>query len=278
MAFRHATTVVLGVVLGALALSACLFPSLGALSANDASVEAGGDADAGADAGGEASPGSYCASLTPQPLFCADFDEGSATAGWDSTDLNLATVSLSTTQFSSAPAALRASAPNVTTTDWVLGAVKKTFASPIGNAVLAFDLDIDTMDTSVHYTKFVALSFDGNDPPYILYAQITDSTSLGAAYQVPTADGGATYGDYGSTTLPPLGTWAHVEIDLFKSATDDTTESAVIFLDGKVAVPTFTLGSPAAFGNLTVEIGIAGLNAPTKPWTFLVDNVTFDER
>src|SRR5271155_3946976 len=63
---------------GGIAVGGCLFPSLGTL---DGAASDAGTTDHGAtDASGEASLG-FCASQSPQPKFCDDFDDGGALLG-----------------------------------------------------------------------------------------------------------------------------------------------------------------------------------------------------
>jgi hypothetical protein len=275
-----------------LSAPACLFPSLDGLTSGDASIDVANDAptdaasketstDAAPDViatdASDAGDGGFCATLSPKPLFCQDFDEGPVATGWDNINANVGTVDVSSAQSVSPPKSLLATFPSATNL-YVFDYVAKNFKAPIGNATLEFDLDMDTIDPSQQYTKVVEFVFSGNTPNYILYLQITDSTTLSMVYQQPTSDGGVTFGDYGGTQLPPLGKWTHVKIDLFKSTTDSSTAAADLFIDGNVALTSFPLGSSAAFGDVALRIGLPGVSVPTTAWKVYIDNVTFDEK
>ena len=56
------------------------------------------------------------------------------------------------------------------------------------------------------------------------------------------------------------------------------TAGADLLVDGTVAVSTFSLGTPTAVGNVSVKIGLAGVNAPSNGWKVYFDDVTFDEK
>ena len=250
------------------AASACLFPTVDGLGPTTDAASTSDGSDAGAGTG-------YCQTLTPKVLFCEDFDEGSLTAGWDATNTTSpATATLSTSTFESPPASFLALAPNVPLSQYLRSDLEKTFTGPIGNAALTFDLYLGQVDPNTPYTKLVSLEFDGNNPAYYLYIQIPNSTTIDIADQEPTADGGVQYGDFGPSPIPALNTWTHVELDLASSG--NVTTAASLLLNGTVVIPVFSLPSPDAFGNVTLEIGLAGLGGPTSGWSVQVDNVTFD--
>ena len=261
--------------------AACLFPSLD-FGPSDAAADGGLDAsadvvDSGAAEAEASAPdaGPFCASLSPKPIFCADFDEGSVTAGWDDTHLDQGTVTLSTTTSVSSPAAALAQTP-ATQTGYPVAALEKKFPQPTGDVVVAFDLDLETIDPNAPYTKLLALSFDGNNPPFVFYLQIPDPSHVDVALAVPQADGGESYDDFGVAGLPQLGKWTHVEIDLFKSTTDATMASGQVLFDGSAVIPKFDFGSSAALGNVTLAVGVVGANSPTNAWSVHVDDVTYD--
>src|SRR5438552_1278217 len=98
-------------VLTLAALSACFAKTFQVADDGPEAPDAGGGTDAGADAASEAgrADAGFCASQSPPPAFCRDFDEGApASAGWtafgESSDA--ATIAIDTETWTSPPASL----------------------------------------------------------------------------------------------------------------------------------------------------------------------------
>src|SRR5262245_1537502 len=96
----------------------------------------------GFDAGDGATVG-FCASLSPQPTFCADFDDGSEFTAWSVKAETLGQIGIDT-ESSSPPAALRATTSALTTTDETLSWVGIVdFAAAATRVMYAFDVRVD---------------------------------------------------------------------------------------------------------------------------------------
>jgi hypothetical protein len=172
--------------------------------------EAGADAaDAGSDV---VSPGGrYCTKLTPVPRFCDDFDDGDLTNDWTQFVAPAGSVfELDPSSSSSAPASFHviAQATAAAAANNVL--LRSTMFGTVKHAKLAFAL----LMPSVTFTKgavAIAQFYVNLDDVYTLYLRGPDD-----AANIPMLEafvGGVTT-RHMLATLPPVGAWTRVAIDL----------------------------------------------------------------
>jgi hypothetical protein len=263
------------VIAAASALGAC------GLTADFSGLEDGGRApDAGRDAttlvdasaGEDAGSGEdvqdgvrFCALLTPQPKFCADFDEGFPVAtGWTQTDETAnATVTVDSIGYES-PAAM----------------LSKIVPADVP-ASARLEEDFPATASQVHI-EFEALLTSGGGPFELaaLHEQAPDGTDYGVFYKEQDGsllvyvgsladDGGLAQYVY-QLGAPPQ-TWLHVSIDVVIAESG----SLVVKHDGAVVVnetgiDTLTDGRTRQF----VEMGFYSPNAATAQADF--DDVIID--
>jgi hypothetical protein len=245
-------------------------------------------ADAGADVAlvDQSSPDAhvdYCASLSPAPTFCSDFDTTPSPWGWDSPVTHMGTLALDDLTYESAPYSLEATTMADESTDFLYAKVQKAFTQSIGDSTLKFDVYFETIDPDEQYGKVASLTLAGDDPSWAIYLQLPDPTRLDIAEQLPddTADGGYGYIDHVFTYaggMVTTGNWLRVEIDTFRADGGTGLGQFQVLIDGVVVLPPVTVASSAAFGPPTIELGLIGVDSPTGPWGVLIDNVTFDMR
>jgi hypothetical protein len=219
----------------------------------------------------------WCASQSPAPLFCSDFDTTPMPWGWDSVVAKGGSVMADPHAFESAPYSLYA-ATTAASTGYLETLVEKTFSEPLGNSTFAFDLYFETIDPGALYDKVAILTLGGESPSWTLFLQLPSATRMDVVVQSP-VDGGVSYVDYPFTpdgSAPVVGKWMHVEIDTKKAASGVGIGQFQVLLDGQVVLAPVSVTSAAAFGAPKIQLGLAGIGTPTGPWVLRVDNVTFN--
>jgi hypothetical protein len=293
---RARCAVVAGVVLPVCTLACTLLTGVSGLREVDGgSVDASGDASVEAakrvdarhfdvvekDHGSsDARPDVYvdfCATRSPMPTFCSDFDRVPFPWGWDSVQESKGRATLDDHIYLSPPHSLY-----VTTmpesTGYLYANVQKSFTEPLGDSQLQFDFYLDTVDPDAQYDKLMGLTLAGTSPEWGVFFQLNTATQLGIGTQEP-GDGGVDYagydlGDAGGTVV--LHKWVHVEVDTIKAASGTGIGEFQVMIDGELALPPVPVTSTAAFGPPTLALGLTGSNTPTGPWAVHIDNVTFN--
>jgi hypothetical protein len=183
----------------------------------DATADATSIPDAAPDASrdapvdvADASPLGFCASLTPAPTFCADFDEGAVDNGWSSSQSSNGTIALDGTTSTSAPDSFVST--SVTSTANVIAALFKDFGTSGSAYHLAFDLRVDAVSANAQAVVGQVQLMTSNVLDYGLSFIVTATdASIEESYR----SGGTT--QYLLTTLasrPVTGQWTRVFIDV----------------------------------------------------------------
>jgi hypothetical protein len=220
----------------------------------------------------------FCASQSPAPLFCCDFDTTPMPWGWDSVQTNMGSVALDDHIHESAPYSLGASTVPETT-GYLLALVQKSFIQPLGDSKLEFDVYFDTIDPGAQYDKLAAIARGDGENPWTLYFQMPRAGKIDIATAEPAEDGGIQYADYEFTEAGGAvvtGKWIHVEIDTIKADGGTGIGEISARVDGEVALAPVAVDSEAAVGAPTIQLGLTGIGTPTGPWALHIDNVTFD--
>jgi hypothetical protein len=253
-----------------------------AAQATDASPapDAGGQ-ESGVDAG----PSSYCASLSPHPLFCNDFDEGqSATSGWDHVASLNGAASIDVAKSLSAPAAFKESVNALSTGATVDVGAYKTFPAFAAKAVTltyGFDLYVEKIDQT-HTAPAVAAALVYNDAAGATWQLQLAITYTGSSISVRTpewwAAAGGTPSGYTehlvSATLS-LQKWTRVSMQL--TLPNGSGGAATVQLTiGGVAMPATSLNVTTSKGTPEMLLGLSYVQSPSDAWIVHYDNVTFD--
>lgn len=238
----------------------------------DAGVEAAAPIDAGTDAPADvgadtavdvdAGPKGYCASLTPAPTFCEDFDQGTMfpPKRWDSAIDNGADGQIVATG-KSMPNAYRSTVPQV---NGYANSLLRTSVAATGTKLsVAFDYNSAvTIGGPFPNAKIIARVFLSNDHSFTI--ELPDGVSGPALVEHVT-------GSLPTTTpfvpAPPEGTWTRIALDF-----DTQTRKVNLTIGGKAALTnaSFTSSASGAFGlNL-------GLSADTLAYVAEYDNVVID--
>ena len=256
---------VVAMIAGALALamgSGCYWLDL----YSDLSGGIRGDADApDASAGGR-----FCATRTPAPTFCADFDEGRPlSSDWGIVqegppgalviDLDAGT---------SPPASLRASVPAVTNGAQSLEYVARSF-TVTKRLAIEFDARADTLGSSAGQVTLLAIYAHDNaamvDRSLIHYV-----TSQAAQIEEEEAPPFQSW-PHALPNAPPLGQWVHYELRM-----ELVNGGAVLTMKiaNETVLDAIVLGQAWSVGEYRVTFGLAYINNDAgAPWSFHYDNI-----
>jgi hypothetical protein len=224
----------------------------------------------------------FCASLSPSPLFCEDFDEGSYTQGWSYTDTVTGSLALDGTELRSAPASMIAQSAiaGAGTVDVAAyRAFSLTGTSSLA-ATLDLDLRVDRADADGGLAVLAQLGLlDGTGGGSYFVQLVADShgaaplnASINEAY-------------FATGTKPPpvvhpaaqtvaIGAWTHVTLTVtapFAGGAGTETLS----LDG-TQVSSSAISVPVQNFTEVLGVGLTFVQIPSNGWNALYDNVVFD--
>jgi len=218
---------------------------------------------------------SYCAALGPQPLFCADFDEGSVGSGWSHVDQTNGALALDTDEFESAPAAVVVHSPAVMagTVDVAMyrafSLTGQTFQGSIdldmrvdradsngGVAVLA-QVGLEQVGTS-YVVQLVAMS-QANVLSFTI-SEVSTAAPLPVMHPVQPTIG--------------LATWTHVTLTV-QTPFSGGPATATLSFDGQ-QVASAPINVPVANFTQTFGVGITYAQTPSTGWTVVFDDVIFN--
>jgi hypothetical protein len=267
--------------LGLLASGCSLLVDLSGTTGGDAgtSVDAPSDGAAadGAAPGDGASfgypPGSWCASNAPSLFFCDDFDNGPLGSRWSGTTLQVAgAATLSTVNARSLPNGFDIDCPALMPSTFLLEVLTKAVPSA-SRIALAFDFDPLAFPPGQGSALYLATLTEGPGIPRsaIQFRAGPELTDLQEQIVLSSGAIKTGTGQFESTTLVPLGTWTHVEVDVDLAASPAT---AALLLNGRTAA-TGTLDESWTRAPVTVDLG--DWYIPTEPaFHVAYDNVTID--
>ena len=239
---------------------------------------AGGDSGA-ADARDDASlpaGASFCARLSPAPLFCDDFDERPLAASWDSVVAVEGVVALYADASRSPPRSMWVT----TTTQSDLGLqayVVKAFAPWTARPMTAtLDVDVRVDRASAADLPLVAIQLlEAAGKLYEVQLRASGAgASLATTFREHTRDGTSdAVSDRGLAHAIEVNAWIHVQIQLTYRIVAGSR--ARVSVDGAVVLDAPI--SPSTIGGTPrVALGVTGVYGPTEPWAIRYDNAVFD--
>lgn len=256
----------------------------GATPTDSGKAEAGHDAatdalaDAPHDAPTEATTLGWCASQSPAPVFCDDFDQGALATPWDQLAMTGGTATLDGTSVVSAPEAMLASVtPNVAASG-VDVAGYKSFTSLQGVAgtyTLSFDVRIDAADESSSSDAVLgAIQLWNGSTIWDLELEVAYSSAAGNFTAQLTENGGSTYVAHAASQPLPKAAWTRVAIAITLPATASGKASATMSFGGtQVVSTTVKVTTPTPIPEIVV--GPTYATPAASGWTVRYDDVTF---
>lgn len=232
-----------------------------------------GNGRAAGDAG--ATPDAFCASLSPAPAFCEDFDgDPDLLRRWDRVHAFDGTfgVALTSSSARSAPNALLARV-EPGGPDCAYATLEKKVPGAYRAAKLSFAVRIEQASDLPDKSVLAIQTFgDGNAQCQVYVA--ASGSAFGVGEQVLHEDGRRENTEHAITPLLPLGRWARVGVDV-----DETARKLTVDVDGAVvlSVPT-DLACPYVPAVVTAQVGLFCEPTRTSPRRVLHDDVTLAPR
>jgi hypothetical protein len=245
--------------------------------AHDAGLDALTDAlaDAPVDAPSDGTPdaaseaaGPFCASLSPQPTFCEDFDEGTTlSAGWNPTTTNGGTYAVDSTLALSPPNALLVTVPAVDAGTTAGASISRPFTLNFNEATVDLDFYPEQSGASGVFSVYLTGG-------YVAIVGIDPSKSH--LQEGSPADAGMDTFTVTHLAPIPLGAWTHLAMTLHLLP---KPAWITVSYDGVVQLNQHPLAAmPAGIASGTPTLKVGGLSTGNDPsgWKAHWDNVVFD--
>ena len=261
----------------------------------DVGVDAGSDAgtladasanESGADDGGDATTNlGYCASLSPAPLFCDDFDTLDLAQKWDGVHTLGGLPSRTTGNFTSPPYGLRVHVDPVDANTQLWAVVAKSFTAldsrPVHGSA-SFALRVTEADTNANALTIVwALHYDSGPSFWELQVVATYNGSVVSLLFIETGNDAVTGNFYREQSFGHtmgLAEWHRLRVVITLGRVGQLpvgANSAQVFLDGtlEVAMPLVykvVAATPQLF------LGTGYVHRPSTPWNLVYDDAMID--
>jgi hypothetical protein len=230
---------------------------------SEGSVGPGGDA--GTDAG-EAGAPFRCASLSPAPVFCTDFDTGTLASIIDSDTAVGGAIAFDDAVFRSPSRSVRLTAPALAGADVAHAQLRRSFGfTPTTSIRVEFDLKIDSTDPSS--SNAISVGMGGYELGLFLGA--TAKLRQG----VP-GDGGTAFSAT-NVTPPAAGTWVHLALTI---ALVDGASTATLAYDGVASGPLPIVMDQYRASSWLVVVGLNYVDAPDDGRELHIDNLVIDAK
>ncbi|HTQ43789.1 MAG TPA: hypothetical protein VMI75_13600 [Polyangiaceae bacterium] len=217
----------------------------------------------------DAAPGPFCATLSPQPSFCADFDGAAFDMGFSSeSTFTPPEIGADATYSVSAPNSFFATIPSGTGISDTWAYLQKDFMTTAQGVDLAFDLrPVDTVSAGDAVVAEIGLD-QGQPTEHDVELVFSTSAAIEEAFEQ--GDGGWVFPHHDCSTALQVGKWTHVEIVV--SLADQTVQ---VKFDGATVLATTALDPswPPSTTTLDVEIGFTYASDTSGPWTMRYDDV-----
>jgi hypothetical protein len=222
------------------------------------------DATADVDAG----PRAFCASRSPAPTFCSDFDGDPLPAGWTEIfDYGQGSVLVDALAATSPPRSLASrfvAGPNEGA-----AALRKELAGVTSVFELEFDFRIDSDDGTRAILAQVDLRDAVSGRRDEVFLRYRRSTGMDLQENAQRANGTTAYASTSLLPVPPPG-FAHVKMTI---ASTGTASSMTLAVEGATVASTTTLAHQYTSAS-TLALGIVYLGSATAEWQARFDNVT----
>jgi hypothetical protein len=237
-------------------------------------ADGGVDAPSGADARpeAEAGPPTWCATRSPAPAFCDDFDRGALGAAWDALVQTAGSaVALDPSTFTSAPQSLAVRSKAVGGGEFGNVLLRKTVSSTAPRAKLAFDFQGDPAPTSGGPVAIATLDMSLNHL-FTLYLRDEGALDAGASAGPALVELAPVVGQTRYPfTLPALtaGQFVRVEIDV-----DLGTQRADVRFGGATVLSQIAIAGGAT-SQPTIRVGVLS-TGPQPAYAARFDDVTLE--
>jgi hypothetical protein len=253
--------------------------------APDAAGDSASAGDAGLDAVSDVrdgAPGPFCASLSPQPSFCADFDEGSATSGWSYVHMMGGTIALDGTEFRSAPGAMITQS-GIAGSGLIDVAGYRSFAMKgpsTFTGTVNLDIRVDQADATGGLAVLAQIGLIDGTGGGQYFVQFVMNSHGAAPLDCSVNE---IYFAAGMTSTPvrhpvaptiAIGAWTHLTLSITAPFPGGAGTQTLSF--NGVQAGTSSISVPVRNFSETLGVGLTFVQTPSNGWTAAFDNVTFD--
>lgn len=238
--------------------------SEGTLDGGDASVVVVDDAATDADA----MPLGFCASRSPAPTLCNDFEDD-ATAPWTVTPGGAGTVTIETTQSRSAPRSLRVAVPAASSGR---AFIARTFAGALPATItIAFAVRAEAVATDTTQELAVIFLATSGGNPYQLQLEMRSNGMLELEEETPLPDATIPERNVDVGISLPFDEWRRVTWTVAIGASSSTSTVAV---EGVANPSQLAVSAHAYKAAPTINIGHDGTVA--TPFSVFYDDLVVD--
>jgi hypothetical protein len=267
----------IGLVLGACSLTTSLDGLTGGASSDAGNAGDAGAADAPAldastrdsSADGASEGGRYCATVSPTPGFCDDFDDEGPFSRWTTSVIGAGgSVVRDRAAARSNPNSLLTTSAASTVS--IPAYLRRTSPSSVHRVRVAYDMRVEARDPQTAYAEVGYIRFGAGTRIHAFYIRLFASTSEFSS-EAYLSDGGIPVKNVGLGN--PLSSWTRVAVDYDLRAAPHVS----VTLDGVLAGDTPldpSLFTPAV---ADVDIGVGYSGHPSSAgWQLRYDDVTVD--
>ena len=210
----------------------------------------------------------FCATRSPGPRFCDDFDDGDLGDDWAVQTVVNGEPILDTSSATSVPASFAIETAPLSTNESAHVHLRATTdGAPTGHVVLAFEMMIATASFTKGTIAVATLDVSPNHF-FTLYLRDGDPDAPGPTLEE--TDGAAATTRHVLSKLPPAGVWTRATIDIdIAGAT-----ASVLWDDDKVLDEAPITAAPAS--DPTIRVGAVYVFGPADPFEARFDDVTLD--
>jgi len=246
-----------------------------------------GSSSGGASSGGDASA-AFCASLSPAPTFCEDFEQASWASHWDQLIQQNGSVTVdSVLPFSNQPDSLLTQTSAALSGQATEADALKQLAAYQGKAIhltASFEMNVQEWDSasSGQVIAFEIIFKNSSAQFNQIVLNLGSLGSTGVTAQIAenaqgVDGGGAGYNSYPFGTHPPTKQWTKIDVDLVvASPTGSGSNVITVKLDGAPQLSQQALGVPLQGGVPWVHLGIGYVATPSSGWAVRYDNLVVD--
>jgi hypothetical protein len=243
-------------------------------------IDSGNAVDAAKDPAKDAAPSSYCASLSPAPLFCDDFDEVGdlAVPPWDQVTGANGTATIVSSVDVSAPSSLLVQVnPNASASAVDVAGYKSFTAKQgaTGVCTFAFDFRVDIADMSSGSDAVLAAIQLWNGSALwdleleLSYASATSNLAVSFTENAP-------YVSHPVSQNLSLGEWTRVSMTIaLPAGSGGATPATLSFNGAQVASATVHVTTNNPIPEILVGATVA--SSSSSGWLAHYDNVTFNQ-
>ncbi|MBS2013883.1 MAG: hypothetical protein JST00_13420 [Deltaproteobacteria bacterium] len=236
------------------------------------------DTDAGTDGASDAKPdrandasAGYCATLSPKPKFCDDFDDGDVANDWLFKNvLGGSVLDLDVSSATSAPYSMGIVTPPLTNMQQGPAHLRQTLFGNAKHQKLSFSTYFVTSPTITKGTLAIATLDVSTDHFFTLYLRDSPTDGVSTPAAVLEEIQGATTNRFPLASLPPMGAWARITLDV-----DLVAGKASVLIGSTKAVDDVTIGTTGGT-EATFRLGAVYLFGPADPVEARFDDVVVD--